>query len=106
MVLTLLSSCLRLFCFRERQGQRSNSLVNKRIALINIQAIPDPIFRDSIQQPFGCWDSGSGARFFSVAPQVGNPIPQLRATALIAFGFSDSERKLQLLQLMTTLKET
>jgi len=36
MVLTLLSSRLRLFCCRKRQGQRSNSLVNKRLALIDI----------------------------------------------------------------------
>ncbi|QNI63019.1 hypothetical protein SynA1544_00045 [Synechococcus sp. A15-44] len=35
MVLTLLCSRLRLFCFRKRQGQRSNSLVNKRVALID-----------------------------------------------------------------------
>ena len=36
MVLTLLCSRLGLFCFRKRQGQRSNSLINKRLALIDI----------------------------------------------------------------------
>ena len=48
----------------------------------------------------------SGPWFFSVAPQIGNPVPQLRATALIAFGFSKSKRKLQLLELMPPFKET
>jgi hypothetical protein len=48
----------------------------------------------------------SGTRFFSIAPQIRNPIPQLRAAALIAFGFSEGESELQLLELMTTFEET
>lgn len=35
-VLTLLRSRLRLLCFGERQGQRSSSLITKRLALIDI----------------------------------------------------------------------
>jgi hypothetical protein len=35
-ILTLLSSRLRLFCRRKRQGQRSNPFINKTIALIDI----------------------------------------------------------------------
>jgi hypothetical protein len=48
----------------------------------------------------------SGTRFLCIAPQIGNPVPQLRATALITFGFSEGKREFQLLELMTTFKET
>ena len=41
-----------------------------------------------------------------MAPQIGKPVAQLRATALIAFGFSEGKREFQLLELMTTFKET
>ena len=59
-----------------------------------------------VDQPRRSLEFRSSARFFCIAPQIGNPVPQLRATALIAFGFSEGERKLQLLELMTTFKET
>ena len=48
----------------------------------------------------------SGTRFLCIAPQIGNSVPQLRATALITFGFSEGKREFQLLELMTTFKET
>ena len=48
----------------------------------------------------------SGTRFFRIAPQIGDPVPQLRTTALITFGFSEGKREFQLLELMTTFKET
>ena len=51
-------------------------------------------------------DRSSGSRFFGIAAQIGNPISQLRAAVLIAFGFSEGEREFQLLELMTTFKET
>ena len=105
MVLTLLSSRLRLFCFRKRQGQRSNSLINKRLALIDILTIPHTI-RPIADQPRRLLGFRSGTRFLCIAPQIGNPVAQLRATALIAFGFSEGEREFQLLELMTTFKET
>ena len=48
----------------------------------------------------------SGTRFFCIAPQIGNPVPQLRTTALIAFGFSEGKSEFQLFKLMTTFEET
>ena len=48
----------------------------------------------------------SGTRLFSIAPQISNPIPQLRAATFITFGFSEGKRELQLLELMPTFKET
>ena len=105
MVLTLLSSCLRLFYFRKRQGQRSDFLVNKRLALIDIYTIRHAIF-PIVEQHHRLLGFRSGTRFLCIAPQIGNPIPQLRATALIAFGFSEGEREFQLLELMTTFEET
>ena len=41
-ILTLLSR-LGMFCFCECQGQRSSSLINKILALIDIQTIPSSI---------------------------------------------------------------
>ena len=51
-------------------------------------------------------ENQSGTGLLCVAPQIGNSVPQLRATALIAFGFSEGKREFQLLELMTTFKET
>ena len=61
---------------------------------------------DGRQKPLEALASDSGTRFFSVAPQIRNPIPQLRAASLITFGFSEGKREFQLLELMTTFKET
>ena len=47
----------------------------------------------------------SGAGFFGIASKIGDPIPQLTTTVLVAPCFSKRQSEFQLLKLVTTFNK-
>ena len=48
---------------------------------------------------------GSGSRFFCIASQISDAVPQLTAAVLISSGFGKSQCKFKLLELMPTFNK-